>query len=609
MPGIALFVDLKADTAASSRKLSDMLALISREDWHVTRKVEEPPLFLGRVDLEGEVESHPLWVEEGDTHLTLLGHFDLDDVERRKLSEEVGSASPLDDSRLALRLYQAKGLKLLDVVRGIFAVIIWHSAEKKLVVANDRLGYHHIFFSTGEGIAVCSEAKGVAFASGRPPALDLGGVGDLINFGYVLGDKTLYQGVRILPTGCILTWCEGKWDIQNYWRFLFEDGAPLRPQEELAKLLAGLLKRSSARLSSLPSPPVVTLSGGLDCRMIAASLPRELPGVKAITWGKPGSTDAKLAARVAVLFGFSHSVHPTPETEFLDRFKKVVEISDGLFVGEASVRNINLEADRKSGRSFTFGHNVLGYYKPTPPGLDDTHLAEDTLRAQPRENVSRFVRPEWQASVLESRHESVKEVLSRPLPDDYVARHQLMDELEFRRRFHFMALIVMRNAVDVRLPLCSYDIMDIVGGIAPSQRADRAFYMRSLFHLSPEASRIPYANTGFPPGLPFWLQRVLIMGTRGKRNLLYRLQRVTHVPTLNTSVQPDAHWVRLYMTDGNLMARVRELLLSPDSRSREYLLPDGVERHLNELKAGLHRHTFTSSIFLTLELALRRFFS
>jgi hypothetical protein len=167
---------------------------------------------------------------------------------------------------------------------------------------------------------------------------------------------------------------------------------------------------------------------------------------------------------------------------------------------------------------------------------------------------------------------------------------------------------VMRNAVGLRMPLCSYDITDMVGGIAPSQRADRSFYRRALFHLSPEASRIPYANTGFPPSLPSWLQRVLTIGVRGKRNLLYRIQKTMHVPTSNTIIQPDAQWVRIYMKDNEFMTQVRALLLSSDSRTREYLHPEGVERHLSELKTGLHRATFTASIFLTLELALRNLF-
>jgi hypothetical protein len=64
----------------------------------------------------------------------------------------------------------------------------------------------------------------------------------------------------------------------------------------------------------------------------------------------------------------------------------------------------------------------------------------------------------------------------------------------------------------------------------------------------------------------------------------------------------------LYMTDRGFLEKTKALLLSPDSLTREYLLPEEVQKHLYELKAGLHRDAVTASIFLTMELALRRLF-
>jgi hypothetical protein len=613
LPGIALIVDTKSDVGVARQKLDKMVRLISRESWHVARKGEAPPLFVGRVDLrESEETTFPLWVTDGDLYLCLVGQFHITDAERLNLSEEAGSATALTDPYLAMSLYKKKGLKFLDMVRGVFAAAIWCASERKLTVANDRLGFHQIFYrSWPGGIAVCSEAKGPAWVGAvgtETPKPDAEGFIDLCNFGYVCGDRTLYEGVNLLPTAGVLTWQDEKCDVRKYWELWYKDPAPLRPDDELAEQLAGLVKMASRTLFNEKKRPVVTLSGGIDCRIAAASLPRELKGLTALTWGKPGSSDARIGSQVAKLLGFHHVVTPTPHEEFLDKFTKVVDITDGQFYGDASVRNINLEKQRELGFTFCFGVNYIGFHRPPPRGLDDVRLAEHALRARSWDVMSRFVRPEHRPLFLEGRRRVLDNVLSRPLPSHYLTRHQFIDDFEYVRRFHYMAWIVMRNTVDVRMPLSSYEIVDMDIQLAPTQRVDRKFYIKTLSLLSPEAARIKYGNTGATPSMPFWLQHYLGTATKVKRKLLYPVQKLTHIPMPTTVVSPDANWVALFMTDQVLLEKTKALLLSTDSLTREYLLPEEVQKHLYELKAGLHRGAVTASIFLTMELALRRLF-
>jgi hypothetical protein len=613
LPGIGLVVDTKSDVVVARQKLDTMLRLISRESWHVTRKGEAPPLFVGRVDLqESEETAFPLWVTDGDLYLSLVGQFHITDVERQNLSKEAGAATALTDPYLAMSLYKKKGLKFLDMVRGVFATAIWCASERKLTVANDRLGRHQIFYrSWPGGIAVCSEAKGPAWVGAggtEKPKPDAQGFIDLFNFAYVCGDRTLYGGVNLLPIAGILTWQDEKCEVKKYWELWYKDPAPIRPDDELAEQLASLIKMASRALFNEKNRPVVTISAGLDCRLAAVSLPSELTGLTALTWGKPGSSDAKIGGEVAKLLGFHHVVAPTPHEEFLDRFIKVVDIIDGQFYGDASVRNINLEKQRELGFTFCFGHNYIGFHKPPPPDLDDVRLAEHALRARRWDVMSRFVRPEHRRLFFEGRRRALDNVLSRPLPTHYLTKHQFIDDFEFRRRFQYMAGIVMRNTVDVRMPISSYEIVDMDAELAPTQRVDRKFYIKTLSVLLPEAARIKYGNTGAAPSMPFWLQHYLATATKVRRRLLYPVQKLTHIPMSTTVESPDANWVALYMTDQGLLEKVRALLLSPDSLTREYLLPEEVQRYLCELKAGLHRDAMIASIFLTMELALRRLF-
>jgi len=326
-------------------------------------------MFVGRVDLQGGDEvDFPLWVTDGDIYLTLVGQFHITDSERLNLSKNTGASSELADPYLAMGLYKKKGLQFLDVVRGVFAAAIWRESEKKLTIVNDRLGFYQIFYRTWpDGIAVCSEAKGPAWVGAegiRAPKPDADGFVDLLNFAYVCGDRTLYEGVSLLPMAGVLTWENGKCEVKKYWNLWYKDPAPLRPDDELADELACLVKQASKTLFSKKKRPVVTISGGLDCRIAAISIQPELSGLTALTWGMPGSPDARIGAKIAELRGYRHLVIPTPQEEFLDRFIKVVDILDGQFLGEASIRNINLGKQRELGLTFCFGHNYIGFHRP-----------------------------------------------------------------------------------------------------------------------------------------------------------------------------------------------------------------------------------------------------
>lgn len=613
MPGIALIVDNESEPVIARQKLDTMLQLISREKWHVPRKGDIPPLFAGRVDLQGSEEiGFPLWTTDGDLYLCLVGQFHITFAERQSLSKEAGANTDLTDPYLALALYKKDGLKFLDMVRGVFAIAIWQASEKKLTVVNDRFSFHHIFYRTWPGgIAICSEAKGPAWVGANgteKPKPNAAGFVDLLNFAYVTGYRTLYEGVSLLPLAGVLTWQDDKLEVKKYWELWYKDPAQERPDDELAEELAGLIKLASRTLFNENVRPVVTISGGLDCRMAAISLPSELSGLLAVTWGEPGSVDAKIGAKVAELKGFRHLAIPTPHDDFLERFTKVVEIMDGQFLAEASIRNLNLGDQRELGLTFCFGHNYIGFHRPAPLGLDDVRLAEHALRARRWEVMSRFVRSEHRSLFLDGRRQVLDYVLSQPLPSHYLTRHQFIDDFEFVRRFHYMAWIIMRNAVDVRMPISSYEIVDMNTQLAPTQRVDRKFYIKTLARLSPEAARIKYANTGASPSMPFWVQNQYATATRVKRNLLYRFQKLARVPMTTTVVQPDANWVALFMRDRRLFENTKTLLLSNDSLTREYLLPEEVERYLYELKSGVHRDTAIVSIFLTMELALRKLF-
>jgi asparagine synthase (glutamine-hydrolysing) len=176
------------------------------------------------------------------------------------------------DTEVLLKLFQLHGLKMLNRLNGMFAFAIWDKQEKKLTVVRDRMGVKPLYYSFhNETFYFASEQKAL-FTAGIPLKIAQEGLEEYIFNRFVAGEDTLYQNVKKLLPGHIMTIHEGgkvtteKWwnlkkEIQNHskindpvewFRETFDDSVKLRMVSDV--------------------PVGVLLSGGLDSSSILASL-------------------------------------------------------------------------------------------------------------------------------------------------------------------------------------------------------------------------------------------------------------------------------------------------------------------------------------------------
>lgn len=135
---------------------------------------------------------------------------------------------------------------------------------------------------------------------------DPGALLSIVSFGYVCGDKTLFQEVRRQPWLSAL----GK-DGQVELAMVPEHGFKKRSPKQIASELLSLLEDEAELACENIENIYVLVSGGMDSRIVAGVVKRlkkqgrVLGDIHAVTWGRSGSRDVEIGRAVAAKLGLN----------------------------------------------------------------------------------------------------------------------------------------------------------------------------------------------------------------------------------------------------------------------------------------------------------------
>src|SRR3954454_5824984 len=208
-------------------------------------------------------EDETIWVVQNGE---IYNHADL-----RAELERQGHRMRTDhsDTEVLVHLYEQYGPHFAERLRGMFAIAIWDSRERRLVLARDRFGIKPLHWARlADGLAFGSELKCLLPAPGFSRAIDPDAVEAFLAFNSIPAPLTIYSHARKLPPGHYLVWQQGsdQVTIERYAReFPSTTPRPAQPGEVLEAL------RDSVRAHLVSDVPVgVLLSGGVDSSALAA---------------------------------------------------------------------------------------------------------------------------------------------------------------------------------------------------------------------------------------------------------------------------------------------------------------------------------------------------
>ena len=239
---------------------------------------------LAIIDLLGGHQ--PIANEDGNAWIVCNGEIYNHRELRRDLLARGHSFRTGSDSEVILHLYEERGERAVDELRGMFAFAIWDARRRRLLLARDRFGQKPLFYRfDGWRFTFASEIKAILAAGGREaprPELDLQALDEYLTLRFIPSPRTLFQGIHKLPPACLLLLDASGVEaprgalatapalaVRRYWRLRY---VPKRSDREADLVMeAREALRDAVASHLLADVPVgAYLSGGMDSSLVVA---------------------------------------------------------------------------------------------------------------------------------------------------------------------------------------------------------------------------------------------------------------------------------------------------------------------------------------------------
>lgn len=291
MPGISFVRGRSSSNGAPHLCLQ---GVCFRDEYEATVHVDDGSAVLASTGYP----SYPVeTVETPEAVFALEGHlYDVDD-ERRHL-RRVGSML-VEDRAEAVEAWLADR-------DGDFLVAAYHRPTGALSLVTDRFARLPVYYATVGGDRVVSRelkfVRDLARQRGEPLDPDAAAFAQTLLFGYQLGDRTLFDGVRRVPPGSLVRFDDGV-GVRRLHRHDFGTAAHGdRSVRRNARELAARFETACANRDLDGLPNVLSLSGGLDSRAAGGGYNATGASYTAATYQRPdgaNAADVRLAERVA----------------------------------------------------------------------------------------------------------------------------------------------------------------------------------------------------------------------------------------------------------------------------------------------------------------------
>lgn len=226
---------------------------------------------LAIIDIEGGVQ--PMSTADGRYHIIFNGEIYNYREIREDLEKNGVEFLTTSDTEVILKSFQKCGIEAVNSFRGMFAFAIWDEKNEEGYLVRDSYGIKPLFWKhSGKQLIFGSEIKALLPVCRQCPDMDTHSLHLLMNFRYIPGDATLFEGVQHLPPGSVLHWTKDKHTIK---RWVGDQGND-QTQNGRVVDLQQLLQQAVTRQLVSDVPIGAYLSGGMDSATIVALASKHL---------------------------------------------------------------------------------------------------------------------------------------------------------------------------------------------------------------------------------------------------------------------------------------------------------------------------------------------
>ena len=429
--------------------------------------------------------------------------------------------SGLSDPEYILMRYIKFGEKCLHEVEGIFHFFIFDGRKRTILLFSDPFGLLPIYYTqTKNSLIFSGEVKALLQDDTVTRLPDFESIGDFFHFGQILGQKTLLRGVKLLAPASFLMFSmdECKLELKKYWHmeslFVEHGGYSniLTPSDAVDLLIEAIQKNSdsSERLG-------LSLSGGLDSRVILAGLQRKTKGLSTYTLGLEGCADQKLADQMAGVAKTNHEFIVLDQ-QYIENFEEMVKqmimLSDGMYHPHESTEMLALAYFKNArfkillrGHGGEIAKAGLAYpvmVRPEVFSIKDSSSILDYIFRQTNLVLrdidrKRLFLPSYRDILTEtpgiSLRNSCLEASQNFAPADVCIYYYINEHI---RRQVVASLDIFRSEVEIRMPFVSMSFLKVLLALPIAERYSGEIHHKLVKKCMPELLKIRNSNTGAP---------------------------------------------------------------------------------------------------------------
>jgi asparagine synthase (glutamine-hydrolysing) len=477
------------------------------------------------------------------------------------------------DTEVLLHAYAEWGESAVERLDGMFAFALWDADREVLWLARDRYGVKPLYCRrVGDAVLFASEVKALLAYRPGAPRLDLLALNAYFSFQNGLDDRTLFDGVRMVPAGShvLVDVRRGTIRAARYWDFDFSREPDL-PAAEREERLRHLLRAAVRRQCVSDVPVGCYLSGGLDSGAVASAAAGVLGRMHTFTAGfdlsgvagpEAAFDERAAAARMAGLLGTAHHECVVRAGDMEAVLAELVWRLEDLRVGQCypnyyvaalAGRHVKVALSGAGGDELFGGYPWR--YDAALRGDGDEGLYRYWQRLVPDEDKGRFFTPELARAFRDRAgcdfHEHTRAVFDGVLagqPSPTTASDRVNRAMYFECKTFLHGLLAVEDKVSMAFGL---------------------------------ETRVPFLDNELVDFACATPARCKVAGDTGKVVLRAALRRALPAGWAEARKQgfsaPDETWFR-----GPSAAYLRELLLGPASRLRALVRPEYVAGALDE---------------------------
>jgi asparagine synthase (glutamine-hydrolysing) len=564
--------------------------------------------------------SQPMMAPSGDILVYNGEVYNFQELRRELegLGHEFRSTS---DTEVVLHAWTEWGEQSLQRLNGHFAFAVWDRVRRRVTLVRDRFGVKPLYYHNGGSfLAFASEVKALLTLPDVPRRLCLPALNEYFTFQNIFSDRTLFDGVRLLPAGCRLDVSPCDRGSSEPVRFcdLLPSAEPLNigPDEaasEVHRLFVAAVKRQL--VSDVPVGSY--LSGGIDSGSITtiarASMGRlttftggfDLSSASGLELGFDERKAAELLANwlktehyeVVLHAGDMEAVLPALTRSLED--PRVGQCYPNYYVARLASKFVKVVLSGAGGDELFAGY-PWRYFRGLDGETEDEYFRDYYgfwQRLVDDDKKPAFFVPDVLRAAPPCESLDVFRAVFRPLHGRIRTREERVDaSLYFELKTFLHGLLVvedklsMAHSLETRLPFLDNDLADFA--LRLPARVKLEGLDRDLLTVDENE-----------PGKQLLYER---RRRDGKIVLRKAMARVIPEDVAARAKQgfsaPDASWFR-----GESVDYVTALLAAPKARLNEYIQPSFVQTTLSEHRSGARNHRLLIWSLLSFEWWLQTF--